>query len=500
MNKQRPGAAAMFTMVAFTASCVGLLIFLWISFGGSLPFTAEGYRFSVEFDQAVELAPDAQVDIAGVTVGRVVGVGLDHRSGLSRAVIQIDKQFVPRPQDTRAILRQKTLLGETYVELTPGSPTAPKLPDGGVLPRAQVAPTVALDQIFSAFDPTTRRAFETWMQQGGIALTNRGEQFNAALADLYPFATNVDSVLAVLNRQGAATTALLHDGGEVFSALSRSPSQLQGFVRNTNSLFAATSARNVALAATVQAFPAFLAQTRATINRVARFSETTKPLIDELRPAAVQLSPALQSLTVLAPELRTLMTDIGPLTGASKAGFPALERFLDESVPFLERARPYLGGLLPVIDYINVYRREIAAFFANSTATTQGTLGSAYGGNLHYLRVSNPINPELLTSYQSRPSSNRSNPYLQPGGYAKLVRGLPVFGSYLCTGHALPTFGSSLSASTTSVTGTVLTIAQLLQQYYYTSTPAGPPCTAQHELGSLTTGQAQAFPHLQPLP
>jgi phospholipid/cholesterol/gamma-HCH transport system substrate-binding protein len=200
MNKQRPGAAAMFTMVAFTASCVGLLIFLWVSFGGSLPFTAEGYRFSVEFDQAVELAPDAQVDIAGVTVGRVVGVGLDHRSGLSRAVIQIDKQFVPRPQDTRAILRQKTLLGETYVELTPGSPTAPKLPDGGVLPRAQVAPTVALDQIFSAFDPTTRRAFETWMQQGGIALTNRGEQFNAALADLYPFATNVDSVLAVLNR------------------------------------------------------------------------------------------------------------------------------------------------------------------------------------------------------------------------------------------------------------------------------------------------------------
>jgi phospholipid/cholesterol/gamma-HCH transport system substrate-binding protein len=500
MTKQRPRAAAMFTMVAFTASCIGLLIFLWISFGGSLPLTPQGYRFNVEFDQAVELAPDAQVDIAGVTVGRVVSVGLDHRSGLSRAVIQIDNQFVPRPTDTRAILRSKTLLGETYVELTPGTPTAPKLADGSTLPQAQVAPTVALDQIFSAFDPTTRRAFETWMQQSGIALTNRGEQFNAAFADLYPFATNVDSVLAVLNRQGAATTTLLHDGGQVFSALSRSPSQLQGFVRNTNSLFAATAARNAALAATVQAFPAFLVQTRATINRVARFSRTTKPLIDELRPAAVQLSPALQSLTVLAPELRTLMSDVGPLTSASKAGFPALERFLDQTVPFLTRAQPYLGGLVPVIDYINDYRREIAAFFANSTATTQGTLGSAYGGNLHYLRVSNPINPELLTAYQTRLSTNRGNPYLEPGGYTKLLKGLPVFGSYLCTSHPLPTFGSSLSASTTSVTGTVLTIAQLLQKYYYTSTPSGPPCTAQSSLGSLTTGQAQAFPQLQALP
>jgi phospholipid/cholesterol/gamma-HCH transport system substrate-binding protein len=500
MNKQRPSNGAMLTMAAFTASCIGLLIFLWISFGGSLPFASQGYRFSVEFDQAVELASQASVDIAGVKVGHVVSLGLDHRTGLTRAVLEINGQYVPRPADTRAILRSKTLLGETYVELTPGSPAASKLADGGALPRAQVAPTVQLDQIFSAFDPTTRRAFETWMQQGGIALTNRGQQFNTALADLYPFATNVDSVLAVLNREGAATSTLLRDGGQVFSALSRSPSQLRGFVNNSNSLFAATAARDVALAATIRAFPAFLSETRSTINRLTRFAQTTKPLIDELRPAAVQLTPALKSTVVLAPELRQLMVDVAPLTRATKAGFPALERFLNESVPFFARLKPYLGGLVPVIDYINSYRREIAAFFANSTATTEAVAASAFGSNLHYLRISNPINPELLTRYQKRPSSNRSNPYLAPGGYAKLLSGLPVFGGNLCTSNPLPTFGSSLSTSTTSVTGTVLTLAQLLAKYYFTSTPGGPPCKAQAPLGILTTGQNQAFPHLQALP
>jgi phospholipid/cholesterol/gamma-HCH transport system substrate-binding protein len=286
----------------------------------------------------------------------------------------------------------------------------------------------------------------------------------------------------------------------VFSALSRSPAQLQGFVTNSNSLFAATAARDAALAATIRAFPPFLARTRSTIDRLTRFARTAKPLIDELRPAAVQLTPTLDSLTVLAPELRDLLTDIAPLTRASKAGFPALERFLDDSVPFLVGLKPYLGNLVPVIDYINAYRREIAAFFANSTATTEGILGSASGANLHYVRISNPINPELLTRYKTRPSSNRSNPYLEPGGYLKLPRGLPVFAKYLCTSHPLPTLGSSLSASTTSVTGTVLTLAQLLQQYYYTSAPGGPPCTAQTSLGALTTGQPQAFPQLQPLP
>src|ERR1035437_4672948 len=121
MNKQRPSNGAMLSMAAFTASCIGLLLFLWISFGGSLPLAPQGYRFSVEFDQAVELATQAQVEISGVPIGQVVSVALDHRTGLSRAVIQIDRQFAPRPADTRAILRQKTLLGETYVELPDGA-------------------------------------------------------------------------------------------------------------------------------------------------------------------------------------------------------------------------------------------------------------------------------------------------------------------------------------------------------------------------------------------
>jgi hypothetical protein len=89
---------------------------------------------------------------------------------------------------------------------------------------------------------------------------------------------------------------------------------------------------------------------------------------------------------------------------------------------------------------------------------------------------------------------------MAPGGYNQLLHGLSVFGSYLCTAHPLPTIGSSLSQTTTSVTGTVLTLAQLVAKYYYTSQPGGPPCKAQAPLGSTTTGSDQTFPHLQPLP
>jgi hypothetical protein len=109
---------------------------------------------------------------------------------------------------------------------------------------------------------------------------------------------------------------------------------------------------------------------------------------------------------------------------------------------------------------------------------------------LHYVRVSNPINPETLTDYSRRISTNRGNPYLVPGGYERLLQGLPVFGSYLCTSNPPPAIGPTIPAS----------LAAVLSADYYTADPSGPPCTAQEPLGEATTGQPRAFPQLQALP
>jgi phospholipid/cholesterol/gamma-HCH transport system substrate-binding protein len=491
MNRQAPSPARILSMVAFAASCLGLLLFLWISFGGTTSLGPRGYEITAEFDQAVNLGSQADVRISGVNVGKVVSVSLDRHTGLTKAVMEIDPQFAPRPADTRAILRQKTLLGETYIELSPGSQSARKLRDGGRLPQAQIAPTVQLDQILSTFDPKTRAAFQTWMQQQGVALTGRGQNLNAALGELYPFATNVDSVLAVLNRDSAATSTLLREGGQVFHAIAHSPAALQQLVNNSNAAFSATAAQASALARTIRAFPSFLTANRTTIDRVKRFAVTTKPLVDELRPAAVQLTPTLKSLAILAPELKSLLVNIGPLTRASKTGVPAFERFLDDSVPLLTRAKPYLGGVIPVLNYINTYRREIAAFFANSTAADEATAPAAVGQKLlHYVRISNPVNPETVTDYAHRPSTNRGNPYLVPNGYQSLVAGLPVFGSNLCTSNPPPSIGPTIPAS----------LAATLSSTYYTADPSGPPCKAQALLGQATTGQSQAFPQLQAIP
>ncbi len=72
MQKTPFSFARLATISLFTLSCFGLLCFLWIAFGGSVPLQPKGYRVKVSFDDAQQLADQADVRVAGVPIGKVV--------------------------------------------------------------------------------------------------------------------------------------------------------------------------------------------------------------------------------------------------------------------------------------------------------------------------------------------------------------------------------------------------------------------------------------------
>ena len=117
-----------------------------------------------------------------------------------------------------------------------------------------------------------------------------------------------------------------------------------------------------------------------------------------------------------------MFTNLEPLVRGSKKGLPATGQVLDKTRPLLARLDPLLRNLTPIIDYLGLYRHEIAAFFANDAAATQATEGGFNDPSkfIHYLRTTNPVNPEMMTGWPYRLSTNRSNPYTEPGGYNKL--------------------------------------------------------------------------------
>ncbi len=502
MRTHGPKTSQTVIMAGFALSCFGLLLFLWLTFGGAIPFLPKGYRVNATFQEATSLAVEADVRISGVPVGKVKTIKPNRRTGRSDVVIELESRYAPLPRDVTAVLRQKTLLGETYVELTPGSKDAPKIPEEGHIASAAVGQSVQLDEIFRAFDPKTRRAFQTWMQEGARAIGPHGRDLNDALGNLGPFAEDASEIVAILDRQEVAVQKLISNSGEVFGALNSRDGQLRELIENANTVFRTTAEHDEQIKEAFRALPTFQREARTTLQRLDRFAADTDPLVTQLRPAARELSPTLRDLEALAPDLKALFRDLDPLIDASKAGFPATEQILDDLRPFLDQVHPTVQQLVPILQFLKPYQRELTAFFGNTVAATQATdvvPDTNPPVSVHYLRTTNPVNPENFAVYPRRVGSNRPLPYALPGAFDKLGTGLEVFDDRQC-GRGVPVISQVIDPVLDQIVPPGVEDAinnGLLPVTQNTQVPA-PPCVKQAPFNFQ--GETLQYPHVKPAP
>ncbi|MGE5408585.1 MAG: MlaD family protein, partial [Syntrophothermus sp.] len=411
MSKKAPSTTQLIVIAGFALSCFGILLFLWVTFGGPTPFKAKPYQLKIPFSEATQLAEQSDVRISGVNVGKVQSIALAPDGREALATVDIDDKYAPLPDTTRAILRTKTLLGETYIELTPGSRDAPQLADGATLPQANVAQSVQLDEIFRAFDPKTRRAFQTWMQEGAVAINGQGQALSYAIGELEPTFAELDKLFRVLDSQRLAVTQLVRNGATTFRALRGREGQLADLIRSGNAVFQTTAQRNRDIEALFRAFPTFLEESKLTLNRLKGFSVNADPLMRQLVPAAEQLSPTLIALGRLAPEAKGFFDGLIPVIDRAPAGFQALRKLVrDDFPPVLRALEPFIRNLNPILTGLKLYKRETAAAFANVAAATNGILVEELKGGVrpHFLRAMGPLNPESVASYENRLTVNRN--------------------------------------------------------------------------------------------
>jgi phospholipid/cholesterol/gamma-HCH transport system substrate-binding protein len=134
---------------------VGLLVILgtlfafYLAASKHVPFIGGGHEVTLEFRSANQIAPNSPVRIAGVNVGKVKSI--DQGPADTAAVtVSLDDDALPLHTDATARIRPRTFLeGAFFVDIQPGSPSAPDLPDGGTIPVGQTSDPVQLDQILT---------------------------------------------------------------------------------------------------------------------------------------------------------------------------------------------------------------------------------------------------------------------------------------------------------------------------------------------------------------
>ena len=436
MNKRPPTSAQISVMVIVALSCFGLLTYIWKSFGGPSPLAPKGYRITADFDEATQLSDTADVRISGITVGRVKKTTL--AEDRTRAVMEIEAKYAPLPSDTRAIIRQKTLLGESYIELTPGDPRRGMLFDNSRLPRGQVERTTELDEVTRALDLRTRRDLQRFVRAVG-ALEGEGDELSAALGQLPRFTDDAGSLLGSLDRQDRAVRQLVRDGGAVFEALGRQQGQLSGLIRSGDAVLATTARRDRDLAEAVRILPTTLLELRPTLEQVKALSLEARPLVRDLRPGARALAPALQDATVLAPQLELLFGDVDRLVDVARDGLPATTAVVRAAHPLFERLPPTLQEAQGVVDYLGLYKEDAVAQLASFGSSLQAKAPTeANGDPVHYLRALVPFTSEGFLVFDERQGTNRYNPYFKPGSQRRLKDGLE---SFSCTHTGNPSAG-----------------------------------------------------------
>jgi virulence factor Mce-like protein len=434
MQKRAPTLANMLVIILFVLSCFGLLMFLWESFGGPLPLKPKGYRFTVAFPRSFALAEESDVRVSGVEVGHVVSLGLN-KEGRTQATIEVAGRYAPIRASMHAILRQKTILGETYVQLVPEGRTGPYLRDGGRLPNGQVEPSVTLDDILSLFNAKTRADFQLWQQAVSEGINGRGEQINASFAELEPFVENANRLVTLLDAQEGAVKALVHNTGVVFNALASRDHQLEGAVANGERTFHAAAEASQAFAETFRALPTFEHNSTVALKETDRFAAVANPYFKEFQPTERKLSALLQAAKPFAPQFNSFLTALGPLTKAAKTDLPDMKTALQLTIPVLENFRPVLHNLDPFLQYLGEYVPELQAFFANVTDASESSESNSDvtgGPKEHVLTAMQVLTPESLAIYPARPGTNRADAYPHSGAYSSLAGGLPVFSSSSC--------------------------------------------------------------------
>jgi len=394
-------------LVLFLVTCAAIATFYFHLAGTNLLPSSTPYKVQAVVPTAVSLAPAADVKIAGVNVGRVGKIG--DRGDATSLELDLDHKYAPVYRDARVLVRAKSIAGENYVEIQPGTPRAGTLPSGAMLPMSHADDATQIDDVLSILDRTRREDLQRILHGVAAGLPRGGADLNRTLEAAAAVPNNGDAAVRVLAHDASHVAALVDSFGRVTAALGQRAGAIRLFTRQAKVTAQAVAERDSQLRAMIAALPPFLRQARVTATHLTGFSNSATPVMRDLRLAVQDLVPTVQDLLPAASRGQAVVRE---LSGFSLAATPAIEQlppFDTKATALVPPLGAFLRQLNPFVAYLAPYWREISTFFANDAATFEHSdqLG-------HVARIMLPVSRSnaaaLLTGDQERQLQQLSGP------------------------------------------------------------------------------------------
>jgi phospholipid/cholesterol/gamma-HCH transport system substrate-binding protein len=310
---RRQKRTGMSPLKAGVIALVVLGLCAYFGFTKANPF-ADPYEFDAVFQTANNVQPNSPVRIAGIDVGKVKKVEpVDSATGGARVTMELEKKALPIHSDSELKIRPRIFLeGNMFVDLEPGSPSAPVLEDGGTIPMNQTAAPVQFGDVLTALQRDTREDLQTFLREYAVkGLGNGGaEGFNDSI-QYWPGAYRNSALAndATLGQQPHRDLQRMLKGqARTFRALVRDERALKDLITHFN----------------------------ITARAFAREDAALEASIPELRDTLEVAQPALGSLNASLPSVRAFASDALP-------GVRSSDETLVRSLPFMRQARALMS-------------------------------------------------------------------------------------------------------------------------------------------------------------
>jgi phospholipid/cholesterol/gamma-HCH transport system substrate-binding protein len=340
MRRRKPRNPVTIGLIA----SVVIVVVIYLGFTKDIPFT-RSFEVNAVFQSANSIRPGSPVRIAGVEVGKVKEVKPDEGTDAAVVVLQIKDAGLPLHTDATAKIRPRIFLeGNFFVDLKSGSPSAPKLEDGGTIKVTQTATPVQLDEVLTSLQQDQRQDLKDLLDQLAVALNSKptaaedrssdpsargdtaAQSFNDAYADIPDAERSTSQVFeALLGVEPNRDLSRLLDGtARTTAALIRNENALRGLITNFNTTMAAFASESDNLSASIRELPTTLTSANRAFTSLNAAFPPTRAFAREILPGIRETPATIEAAFPWIAQARPLM---GPkeLGGLAQQLSPATE-------------------------------------------------------------------------------------------------------------------------------------------------------------------------------
>jgi len=303
-------------IAAVAAIGVAILAVVLILFTGG-----SGYSVKAIFQNASQLVNGNLVEVAGNTIGTVGGITLTP-NGQAQITLNISNPiFKPLHKGTIATVRVASLSGiaNRYVQLQPGPATAPRIPNGGVIPPQDTNSAVDLDELFDTLNAPTRAALQRVIQGSAKQYAGHAQEAAQAFEYLNPAIDSTSVLFHELNRNTPSFTNFIVKSAGLLRDIATRQADLSALISNLSQTTAALASQHTALGQSLQRLPGFmqLAETtfinlRTALNDLTPLVNASKPVAPKLQALLVQLRPLAENAVPTVRDLANIISRPGP--------------------------------------------------------------------------------------------------------------------------------------------------------------------------------------------